>query len=117
MCRAHAGAPDFSVLDTLLQSHVADRTFPGATYVLANVNGVLHQGQVGSFVYAGDAPPPHSGGVNPPMDVESTLFDLASLTKIVATTAATAGSGTWATSSPDSGPPGSPNCAAASGAR
>lgn len=68
-------APDFTPIESLLKSHVADRTFPGCTYVIANQNGVLRSGQVGSFVYDGDAPPPHSEG-NPPMDADTTLFDI-----------------------------------------
>ena len=72
---ASAIAPDFGPIDSLLKSHVADRTFPGCTYVIANQNGVIRSGQVGSFVYDGDAPPPHSQG-NPPMDADTTLFDI-----------------------------------------
>lgn len=68
----------FSAARAILQKAVAERAFPGAAY------GVLHRGSVvaldavGRFTYETDAP-----GV-----VAETVFDLASVTKVVATTAA-----------------------------
>lgn len=68
----------FTAARDILEQAVADRSFPGASY------GVFYQGRivaldaVGRFTYDADAPP-----VTP-----STLYDLASLTKVLATTPA-----------------------------
>ncbi len=75
---AAAGPSRFAAARRILDQAIADQALPGASY------GVLHQGQVlaldavGRFTYEADATP-----VTP-----STIFDLASLTKVLATTAA-----------------------------
>lgn len=74
-----ADAPHrFASARRVLEQAIADHAFPGASY------GVLYQGQVlaldalGHFTYDQDSPP-----VTP-----SSIYDLASLTKVLATTAA-----------------------------
>jgi CubicO group peptidase (beta-lactamase class C family) len=68
----------FANVRSVLDKAVAERTFPGAAY------GVLHQGSMvaldatGRFTYDTSAPAVHP----------DTVFDLASLTKVLATTAA-----------------------------
>ncbi|MGC8548481.1 MAG: serine hydrolase domain-containing protein [Acidobacteriaceae bacterium] len=72
------GPSRFAAARRVLDQAIADRAFPGASY------GVLYQGQilaldaVGRFTYEADSTP-----VTP-----STIYDLASLTKVLATTAA-----------------------------
>ena len=75
---AAAGPTRFAAARRVLEQAIADRAFPGASY------GVFHQGQLltldalGRFTYEADSTP-----VTP-----STIYDLASLTKVLATTAA-----------------------------
>jgi CubicO group peptidase (beta-lactamase class C family) len=75
---APATAPNFASARDLLQQAVQARVFPGAAF------GVLHRGNIvamdaiGRFTYEESAP-----AVEP-----ATIFDLASLTKVVATTTA-----------------------------
>jgi serine-type D-Ala-D-Ala carboxypeptidase len=69
---------NFAPARAILEQSVRDRAFPGAAF------GLLHQGRVvaldavGRFTYGEDAP-----AIEP-----ATIFDLASLSKVVATTAA-----------------------------
>ena len=73
-----ATAERFAAARSILEQAAKERAFPGATW------GVLHRGltsaldAVGRFTYEGSAP-----AVQP-----ETVFDLASLTKVIATTAA-----------------------------
>ncbi len=75
---AASGPVRFASARRILEQAIADRAFPGASW------GVLHQGQilaldaVGRFTYDDDSP-----AVTP-----STIYDLASLTKVLATTSA-----------------------------
>ena len=69
-----------SSVDALLHRAVDDHAFPGAVALVANRSGVVYRAAVGAHTYAADAPP---------MSAEGTLFDLASLTKVVATTTST----------------------------
>lgn len=72
------GPRRFAAARRVLEQAIADRAFPGASY------GILYQGQIlaldalGRFTYDNDSP-----SVTP-----STVFDLASLTKVLATTSA-----------------------------
>ena len=67
---------NFSKVDALLHSLVADHTFPGATALVADRTGILHAFAAGRLTYALDAPPMTA----------STYFDVASLTKVLVTT-------------------------------
>jgi len=63
---------------TVLEKAVADRVFPGAAYGVLHRNSVVALDAVGRFTYESGARP-----VEP-----ETVFDLASITKVLATTAA-----------------------------
>jgi CubicO group peptidase (beta-lactamase class C family) len=67
----------FAAAHAVLEQAVRDRAFPGAAYGILLNKEVVALDAVGRFTYAPDAPP-----VTP-----STIFDLASVTKVVATTA------------------------------
>ncbi len=67
----------FAAAHAVLEQAVRDRAFPGAAYGVLLNKEVLALDAVGRFTYAPDAPP-----VTPP-----TVFDLASITKVLATTA------------------------------
>ncbi|HET8637661.1 MAG TPA: serine hydrolase domain-containing protein [Acidobacteriaceae bacterium] len=69
----------FAAAHALLEQAVRERAFPGAAYGILLNREVLALDSVGRFTYDSDAPP-----VTP-----STVFDLASVTKVVATTAIT----------------------------
>lgn len=84
-----AAAADFSALDTVLQNAIASRTFPGCAALVGNHTGeVLYAKAFGTFTYP-EASPPLDPGANPTVQL-ATLFDLASLTKVTATTSALA---------------------------
>jgi CubicO group peptidase (beta-lactamase class C family) len=72
-----ADQPRFAAAHAVLKQAVRDRAFPGAAYGILLNSEVLALDAVGRFTYDSDAPP-----VTP-----STVFDLASVTKVVATTA------------------------------
>ena len=67
----------FAAAHAVLEQAVRDRAFPGAAYGVLLNKEVVALDAVGRFTYDPDAPP-----VTP-----STVFDLASVTKVVATTA------------------------------
>jgi CubicO group peptidase (beta-lactamase class C family) len=68
---------------------VSARAYPGFAFALVTPNRVLHASFGGNFTYIGDVPPPLNHGANPGVSVDS-LFDMASCTKVVATTSAVA---------------------------
>lgn len=72
-------APGYSGRSALavLAAGVEERAFPGAAFAVLHKNEAVLQGAVGHFTYDDDAP-----GVT-----LTTIFDLASVTKVVATTA------------------------------
>lgn len=70
---------DWSAADDVLKSGVEGRAFPGALAVVGDRTGVLHAVAVGAHTYDVSAPP---------TSVDHTLFDIASLTKVVASTTA-----------------------------
>ena len=65
-------------VDRVLEQAVANHAFPGAMAIVADRSGVRYQRAVGRHTYASGSTPVTS----------ATLFDLASLTKVVATTTA-----------------------------
>ncbi len=66
----------------LLEQAVRDRVFPGCAFGVLN-DGAIHSQGIGRFTYDPCSPDPCS----PPVEA-GTVFDLASLTKVLATTAA-----------------------------
>lgn len=74
---AHDGRRRFAAAHAVLEQAICDRAFPGAAY------GILFKGQVVALDSAGRFT--YDPGSNPV--APSTVFDLASVTKVVATTA------------------------------
>jgi CubicO group peptidase (beta-lactamase class C family) len=68
------------ILDTILQHGIDTQAYPGTVGVVGNASGVLYMNSIGRYSYAPD---------DTPMDV-STMFDMASCTKVVSTTSAVA---------------------------
>lgn len=83
---ALARAQDWTPVDNALQKAIASNVFPGCVAGVANADGQLYLKAFGSYTY-GD-PVPITGN-NPQTTIE-TLFDMASLTKVTATTTAAA---------------------------
>lgn len=78
---------DWTSVDLILENAIKNRTFPGCVALVANEKGILYLKAHGNYTY-GD-PTPFNYGLNPPMKPE-TLFDMASCTKVTATTSAIA---------------------------
>jgi CubicO group peptidase (beta-lactamase class C family) len=68
--------PDFAEVDRLLESFRERGAFPGGVLAVGTNEAVIHLHPFGRLTYAPDSPPVTAG----------TLYDLASLTKVVATT-------------------------------
>lgn len=79
-----AAAPPLSAqyqaLDATVQAGVTRGVYPGAVLVVGTSRGILHAQGFGHFTWSAASPVPDT----------ASLFDLASLTKVVATTAAAA---------------------------
>ena len=74
-------------VDAVLDNAVSSLVFPCASAAVIDSKGALvYAHAVGSFVYGDSPPPPNNGGSNPRANFSSTLFDMASLTKIVGPT-------------------------------
>ena len=74
--RSHLRAIDFEAADQALQSAIADKAFPGAVYAIGHRNTLVRMQAHGRHTYDSGAKA---------MRVDA-IFDLASLTKVVATT-------------------------------
>jgi CubicO group peptidase (beta-lactamase class C family) len=68
----------FSAARRVLENAIAARAFPGCAFGVLAAGRVVHQGALGQFIYDHAAPPV----------LPETVFDIASLTKVAATTAA-----------------------------
>ncbi|MCF8412502.1 MAG: serine hydrolase [Melioribacteraceae bacterium] len=69
---------NFNAVDSLMNNAVSDRIFPGGTLLVGNQNGIVYSKSFGNYDYA-----ENSKKVN-----VNSIFDLASLTKVIATTSA-----------------------------
>jgi CubicO group peptidase (beta-lactamase class C family) len=69
---------DFSSIDSLVRKGIENKYFPGAQLLIGNKSEILYYQSYGSFTYDNDSKP---------VDGNS-IFDIASLTKVVATTPA-----------------------------
>lgn len=69
---------DFSGIDELINNAIEEKIFPGAVLFIWQNGEILHEKPYGSFTYEQDAPEVTT----------STIFDLASLTKVISTTTA-----------------------------
>lgn len=72
-----ASAQDFRAADSIVASGIRQGIYPGAVLVIGRKAGVLHQRGYGHFTWRAASPVPSP---------DSTLWDLASLTKVVGTT-------------------------------
>jgi CubicO group peptidase (beta-lactamase class C family) len=72
----HLDAQRFAAVDAAIDRGIAEHVFPGAVVVVGRSDTVLYAGRYGHFTWS-----PHSRVPDPAI----TLWDLASLTKIVAT--------------------------------
>lgn len=69
---------DFSSVDNIIETAISDHAFPSAVLVIGNENDVIYQNSYGRLTYDDDAKP----------TTMSTIYDLASVTKVIATTSA-----------------------------
>jgi CubicO group peptidase (beta-lactamase class C family) len=74
-----AAAQDFRISDSIVTSGIRQGIYPGAVLVIGRKAGVLHQRGFGHLTWQANAPVPSP---------DSTLWDLASLTKVIGTTGA-----------------------------
>src|SRR5690606_1067271 len=72
-------APDFSAVDKAVRRGIARGIYPGAVVVIGTHDQILHAGQFGHYTWNPKSPRPRA---------DSTLWDLASLTKVIAAGAA-----------------------------
>lgn len=86
---ASCAAYDFRRVVAALQQGIAVGAYPGYAFAVATPHKVLMADVGGNFTYIGDAAPPANGGANPGVAID-TLFDMASCSKVVATTSAVA---------------------------
>lgn len=78
-------AYDWSGVDKTLQASIADKVMPGCVAAVASKDGTLYLKAHGRLTYGAGDP---VSNTDPPVDID-TLYDLASLTKVTATTTAT----------------------------
>lgn len=69
---------DFSPVDNIIEDAIRNRTFPSAVLVVGSSKGIIYQNAFGRLTYDDDA---KATSLN-------TIYDLASVTKVIATTAA-----------------------------
>lgn len=74
-----AAAQDFRVADSIAESGIRRGVYPGAVLIVGSTSGILHARGFGHLTWS-----PRSAVPSP----DSTLWDLASLTKVMGTTAA-----------------------------
>jgi CubicO group peptidase (beta-lactamase class C family) len=74
--------PDLRRARALLESSIHSRIFPGASVEVGTATGPLWQAAVGTLTYEGV---PEGGNGSPVPVAADTIYDLASLTKVVAT--------------------------------
>lgn len=67
---------DFSPVDTIIENAISVHDFPSAVLVVGDSNDVIYQNSYGRLTYEDDAKP----------TTMSTIYDLASVTKVIATT-------------------------------
>lgn len=69
---------DFSEIDEIISGGINNGSFPGAQVLIGNEKEILYNKSYGNFTY----------DENSPVVTDRTLYDLASLTKVIATTSA-----------------------------
>jgi CubicO group peptidase (beta-lactamase class C family) len=76
--KANSKSFDFSSADNLIENSIRERAFPSAVLVVGNSNGIIYQNAYGRLTYDDDS---KAASLR-------TIYDLASVTKVIATTAA-----------------------------
>ena len=69
---------DFEKVESIISSGISNNYYPGAQILIGNENGILFEKSFGNFTY----------DENSRVVTEESIFDIASLTKVVATTSA-----------------------------
>ncbi len=69
---------NFSGVDNIIENGISNRDFPSAVLVIGNEKGIIYQNAYGRLTYDDDAQP----------TTMNTIYDLASVTKVIATTSA-----------------------------
>eukprot|EP01156_Anaeramoeba_ignava_P006001 Anaeramoba_ignava/a347490_159.p1 GENE.a347490_159~~a347490_159.p1 ORF type:complete len:438 (+),score=116.39 a347490_159:28-1314(+) len=75
---------DWTPVDQVLENALNEKAFPGCTALVGSSEGVIYAKPFGYYTYGLPAPVTHT---NPAVQMD-TMYDLASLTKVVATTTA-----------------------------
>jgi CubicO group peptidase (beta-lactamase class C family) len=76
--RANNSSSDFTAVDRLIENGITSGAYPSAVLVVGNSKGIIYQNAYGRLTY----------GEESPATTLRTIYDLASVTKVVATTAA-----------------------------
>ncbi|GAM27997.1 hypothetical protein SAMD00019534_111730, partial [Acytostelium subglobosum LB1] len=84
---ATPNADIWAPVDAFLEQAIANGTFPGCVALVGNKDGILYASAPGHYTYG--VPTPLNDGVVPKMTMD-TLFDMASCSKVTATTTAIA---------------------------
>jgi CubicO group peptidase (beta-lactamase class C family) len=74
----NSSANDYSELDALISNSISKGYFPGAQILIGNENEILYEKSYGNFTYDEFSP----------VVTDESIFDIASLTKVIATTTA-----------------------------
>jgi CubicO group peptidase (beta-lactamase class C family) len=86
-CLSFQNSNIWEEVDQILEDAIKQKAFPGCVAIALNKSGIIYSGIKGFFTYG--IPPPMTPHINPKMDLK-TKFDLASCTKVTATTSAIA---------------------------
>lgn len=87
LCGSHAGDP-WRIVDKVLELGIKEKVYPGYSAGVIDASGeLIYEAFGGHFTYG--AKPPHNPTENPDV-TEDTLFDMASITKIMGPTIMTA---------------------------
>ena len=88
ICGIFAQSNKWDDVTSILNNGISASIYPGYVALVGYRNGtILYQKAGGTFVYPNDPPPPYNYGSKPPMTMD-THFDMASITKLLATTTA-----------------------------
>ncbi|MBA3344246.1 MAG: beta-lactamase family protein [Gemmatimonadales bacterium] len=79
LCSAPAGAQSFAEVDAAVRQGIAQGVYPGAVVVIGRRDSILYTRGYGHFTWSPRSTVP---------DPDSTLWDIASITKVVSTTSA-----------------------------
>jgi len=76
---------DWSSVDKILQNGINTQVYPGCVAIVGDADNIYYSKSFGSYTYGLTPPYTCALGSNPPMTAD-TIFDMASLTKVVGTT-------------------------------